>query len=93
MWLNLLLAGLCLPGTALEPRQEHFWVSGSEAVTVARAHRLPTVAKDFRKGRQGKERFSMLKGGHVQCKPQADQFCTAFKVLSHLRNMHKGQNH
>lgn len=42
---------------------------------------------------RGDGRFSVLQGGEALCKQQVDRFCTAFGVLSHLRNRHKGQNH
>ena len=57
-------------------------------------HAPSSAARRRQEGQTGVGgRFSLLKGGEEQCKQQADQFFAAFKVLSHLRNKHKGQNH
>lgn len=71
------------------------WEPWSLAAEHPWAHTSPPCSgQSCREGQtEARGGFSMSKGGEVQCKQQADQFCVAFKVLSHLRNKHKGQNH
>lgn len=94
--LNLLLPGLCLPGPALGPGQEHSLGSGSGVVTVARTHCLlsgPHSGQGSQEGQTRQREVLHAKRWATAMQTTGRSVCTAFKGFSHRRNKHKGQNH